>query len=295
MTVKIGHVDRSDQGKFGEAENLALLPWRGGLRRFARFVHTFRILSMEVTWSAQPDSPTANAGIGPSCKLAPIMVNNERLGSEVPRKIPVRRRTAARLDNAPEIWNEKVAFEETEGMKKLVRSIKQKTEQTKKTRSATITMGIDLGDRWSHLCLLDESGEVVGEGRFRTTPEAVEKHFAGVPRMRIAMEAGTHSLWVSELLHNLGHEVIVANVRGLRAITHNDRKSDRVDAQKLARYARVDPQILRPISHRSVAMQEALTLIRAREVLLRLRTATVNVSARTGQALWASAASVFYS
>ncbi len=83
--------------------------------------------------------------------------------------------------------------------------------------------------------------------------------------MRIDMEAGTHSLWVSELLRNLGHEVIVANVRELRAITHNDRKSDHVD-----------PRILRPISHRSVAMQQALTLIRAREVLVRLRTATVN-------------------
>lgn len=70
--------------------------------------------------------------------------------------------------------------------------------------------------------------------------------------------------------------MIVANVRELRAITHNDRNSDRVDAQWLARYARVDPEILRPISHRSVATQEALTLIRASEVLVRLRTATVN-------------------
>src|SRR6266700_1925676 len=80
MVVKIGHVDRSDQGKLGEAENLALLPWPGGLRHFVRFVHTFRILSMESTWSAQPDRPATNVGIRPSCKLAPIMVNNERLG-----------------------------------------------------------------------------------------------------------------------------------------------------------------------------------------------------------------------
>ena len=70
--------------------------------------------------------------------------------------------------------------------------------------------------------------------------------------------------------------MIVANVRELRAITHNDRNSDRVDAQKLPRYARADPLILRPISHRSVAMQQALTLTRAREVPVRLRTATVN-------------------
>jgi transposase len=90
------------------------------------------------------------------------------------------------------------------------------------------------------------------------------------------MEAGTHSIWVSEQLQELGHEVIVANVRELRAISHSDRKSDQVDAEKIARYARLDPRILRPISHRTVAQQEALTLIRARNLIVRLRTAAVN-------------------
>ena len=89
------------------------------------------------------------------------------------------------------------------------------------------------------------------------------------------MEAGTHSIWVSEQLQEMGHEVIVANVRELRAISHSDRKSDTVDAEKIARYARLDP-ILRPISHRTVAQQEALTLIRARNLIVRLRTAAVN-------------------
>jgi transposase len=90
------------------------------------------------------------------------------------------------------------------------------------------------------------------------------------------METGTHSIWVSEQLRELGHEVIVANVRELRAISHSDRKSDTADAEKLARYARADPKILRPVSHRTVAQQEALTLIRARNLIVRLRTAAVN-------------------
>jgi transposase len=90
------------------------------------------------------------------------------------------------------------------------------------------------------------------------------------------MEAGTHSIWISEQLQELGHEVIVANVRELRAISHSDRKSDQVDAEKLARYARLDPEILRPIAHRTVEQQEALTLIRARDLMVRLRTAAVN-------------------
>ena len=103
------------------------------------------------------------------------------------------------------------------------------------------------------------------------------------------MEPGTHSIWISEQLQELGHEVIVANVRELRAISHSDRKSDEVDAEKLARYARLDPEILRPISHRTVEQQEALTLIRARDLMVRLRTAAVNavrgLTKSCGQAL----------
>ncbi len=139
-----------------------------------------------------------------------------------------------------------------------------------------MTIGIDLGDVWSHYCTLSEDGEVVGRGRFRTSPSGVEKWFTDLPPVRIAMEAGTHSIWISEQLQELGHEVIVANVRELRAISHSDRKSDQVDAEKLARYARLDPKILRPIAHRTVAQQEALTLIRARNLIVRLQTAAVN-------------------
>jgi transposase len=139
-----------------------------------------------------------------------------------------------------------------------------------------MTIGIDLGDVWSHYCTLNEDGEVVDRGRFRTTPKAIEKWFADLPPARVAMEAGTHSIWISEQLQELGHQVIVANVRELRAISHSDRKSDQVDAEKLARYARLDPEILRPIAHRTVEQQEALTLIRARDLMVRLRTAAVN-------------------
>jgi transposase len=138
------------------------------------------------------------------------------------------------------------------------------------------TIGVDLGDIWSHYCTLSEEGEVVDRGRFRTTASGLDRRFRDLEPARIAMEAGTHSIWVSEQLRELGHEVIVANVRELRAISHSDRKSDQVDAEKLARFARLDPRILRPIAHRTVAQQETLTLIRARDVLVRLRTAAVN-------------------
>ena len=160
-------------------------------------------------------------------------------------------------------------------MKTSSATAKKKTAK-KEALKCALTIGIDLGDQWSHYCVLDEAGEIAEEGRFRTTEAALRKHFGEMDRARIAMEAGTHSIWISEQLRQYGHEVLVAHVSELRAITRSDRKCDRVDAEKLARYARLDPGLLRPISHRSVAMQESLTLVRARDVLVRVRTGLIN-------------------
>jgi hypothetical protein len=98
-----------------------------------------------------------------------------------------------------------------------------------------MTIGIDLGDVWSHYRTLNEDGEVVNRGRFRTTPSGVEKWLTDLPRARVAMETGTHSIWVSEQVRELGHEVIVSNGRELRAISHSDRKGDTVDADHVQR------------------------------------------------------------
>ena len=153
-----------------------------------------------------------------------------------------------------------------------LRRMKTKQSSSKKIRKTVgqVTIGIDIGDQWSHYCTLSDAGEVIEEGRFRTTAAALGKHFADIDSVRIALENGTHSIWINEQLRGYGHEVIVANVRELHAICRNDRKSDRVDAEKLARFARLDPNILRPITHRSVALQESLTIIGARDVLVRV-------------------------
>jgi transposase len=82
-----------------------------------------------------------------------------------------------------------------------------------------LTAGLDLGDKYSYLCLIDtQSGEVMEEGRLRTTPEAFLRRFASERPLRIAIEAGTHSPWASRLLEECGHEVLVANARKLRLI-----------------------------------------------------------------------------
>jgi transposase len=87
------------------------------------------------------------------------------------------------------------------------------------------TIGIDLGDVWSHYCHSQPGRRSRRRGRFRTTTKAIEKWFKDLPPTRVAMEAGVHSIWISEQLQELGHEVIVANVREFRAISHSDRKS----------------------------------------------------------------------
>jgi transposase len=100
--------------------------------------------------------------------------------------------------------------------------------------------------------------------------------FGGLSPTRIAVEAGTHSPWVSRLLKECGHEVLVANPRKLRLVYENDRKDDEVDAEYLARLARLDPELLSPIQHRSAAVQQDLAVLRARDVLVRTRTKLVN-------------------
>src|SRR5215204_4155425 len=140
-----------------------------------------------------------------------------------------------------------------------------------------ITAGLDLGDKYSYLCLIDqESGEVVEEGRLRTTPEALRRRFGSEQPMRIAIEAGTHSPWVSRVLEECGHEVLVANARKLRLIYANKRKTDEVDAENLARLARLDPKLLYPLKHRGEESQAHMAIIRSRQALVDCRTQLVN-------------------
>jgi len=141
-----------------------------------------------------------------------------------------------------------------------------------------ITIGMDLGDKNSCYCLLGSDGQVLREGQVATTKKAMMQVFSSIVRARIAIEVGTHSPWVSRLLQGLGHEVIVANPRQVKLISDSSRKDDRLDAQTLARLARVDPQLLRPIRHRSEKAQADLMIIRVRAALVEARTGLVNTA-----------------
>jgi transposase len=141
-----------------------------------------------------------------------------------------------------------------------------------------MTVGLDLGDRYSYLCLLDpNSGEVLEEGRLRTTPEALKRSFSARREpMRVAIEAGTHSPWASRLLEECGHEVLVANPRKLHLIYKGKHKTDKLDAENLARLARLDPKLLSPLKHRGETSQAHLPLLRSREALIGARTQLIN-------------------
>ena len=148
----------------------------------------------------------------------------------------------------------------------------------KKILKGQLTIGLDLGDRSSCCCVLDENGEIIREQKIPTTPEGMQQTFGKMARSRIAMETGTHSPWVSRVLTELGHEVIVAHAQKVRLIVKSRRKDDRLDARTLARLARIDPELLSPVQHRSAQAQLHLAEIRARAGLVSARTALVNAA-----------------
>ena len=126
--------------------------------------------------------------------------------------------------------------------------------------------------------MLDEAGDVLLEQKLGTTPKTMREVFGGMPRSRIALETGMHSPWVSRVLSESGHEAIVAHARNVRLIGESRRKDDRFDARTLARLARIDPQLLSPVQHRSAQAQAHLMMIRARAGLVRTRTSLINTA-----------------
>ena len=153
------------------------------------------------------------------------------------------------------------------------------SKRTRHTVGFERAIGMDLSDKKANVAELEADPaieEVVATAVISLTETALRKHFGGRARCRVALEVGTHSPWVSRLLSDLGHQVIVANAREIEGDHRRRRKSDRIDAEKLARLVRVDPKLLHPIQHRSERTQAHLTLIRARDVVVRTRATMIS-------------------
>lgn len=138
------------------------------------------------------------------------------------------------------------------------------------------TIGLDLGDRGNCWCALGADGEVVARGEVINEKQPMEHLFSRMPKSLIALEVGSHSPWISRLLEQQGHEVVVANARRVQLITESTRKNDKADAELLARLVRADRHLLSPIRHRGVEAQADLMAVRVRAQLVELRTKTAN-------------------
>src|SRR6266568_1492839 len=139
----------------------------------------------------------------------------------------------------------------------------------------TAVIGIDLGDKKSSYCALDVNSSDLGEGVVTTTDHGLRMAFEGKGKIRIAIECGTHSPWVSRLLQELGHDVIVVNPRRLRLIAESNRKNDKADARTLATIAQAAPGLLKRIHHRSERAQLDLATIKARDTAVQARSRMV--------------------
>jgi Transposase len=104
-----------------------------------------------------------------------------------------------------------------------------------------LTVGVDLGDKWSNFCIVGLDGEKLTEGELRTTQEDFAEFFKLMAAARVVMEVGTHSAWARDVVASCGHEVLVANPRQMEGPKRRKRKNDRIDAHKLARIGRMDP------------------------------------------------------
>jgi transposase len=143
------------------------------------------------------------------------------------------------------------------------------------TNNIIETIGCDLGDKKSDVCVLDAEGKVQLRASVRTTKKGIAAFFTRA-RAHVVIEVGAHSRWVSSLLKELGHQVTVANPRRVKLISESNNKTDRHDAELLARLGRTDISLLAPVEHRTPQAQSDLAVAKARDTLVATRTKLVN-------------------
>jgi transposase len=139
------------------------------------------------------------------------------------------------------------------------------------------TVGLDVSDEFTYAAVIDQAGQLLAEDRIRTREPELRRWLSSGPPALVALETGTHSRWMAKLARQCGHNVLVANARELRLIYSATNKTDRVDAVKLARLARLDPELLKPIQHRGDREHADLAVIGARELLVKMRAEAINM------------------
>jgi transposase len=154
------------------------------------------------------------------------------------------------------------------------KSIK-KTQMSSKGMEEVAVIGLDLSDATVSYHALDRNRETIVTGKLPLRSEEMQRWASKIPPTVIAMEAGTHSPWLSRLLSSCGHEVIVANPVKVALISKNTKKTDGIDAELMARLALADRELLFPIQHRGEQAQIDLQIIRTREIAVQMRTKAI--------------------
>jgi transposase len=146
------------------------------------------------------------------------------------------------------------------------------------TGASLITVGLDVGDKRTHWCALDADRKVIARGSFPTTREDLEQALAPFQGAKVVLEAGSQSPWMSRVLRALAYAVQVADPRRVQLISKDPRKTDRRDAELLARMASAMPDVLGSVYHRGEHAHAHLAIIRARDLVVRMRTKAVQLS-----------------
>jgi transposase len=136
--------------------------------------------------------------------------------------------------------------------------------------------GIDVHQKESEICILAEDGEVMERTKVQTTRRALERFFSKKETMKIVLEAGGSSPWVSRLIEECGHETVVCSPRRVRLIAESTLKNDTIDAEVLARLVRIDPGFLGKVQHRSEKAQTLRSKLTVRSSLVEARTKWIN-------------------
>lgn len=141
--------------------------------------------------------------------------------------------------------------------------------------NSSLTIGIDVGDRCSHACVVDRSRTPLEEFSFLTYDLELCRKLQREP-CQVILEVGPHSRWMQKRLEKLGHTVRVVDARKIQLISKSNSKTDKRDARTLAQLGAGVPELLGDIKHRSDQAQADLTVLLTRDHFVQLRTATIN-------------------
>lgn len=161
----------------------------------------------------------------------------------------------------------------------MLKTTRRQTISKCSTENKKVYVGFDVSEKTIEIFAVCGTETSKGSCKIDNNHDAIKKFlstFKDPSRVCVVMETGTHSLWMSELIKGLGFEVIVAHARDLALIYRSDRKNDQLDAEKLARLAQADRKLLHPVKHMTLERQTDLTVLKARDLVVRQRTQLIN-------------------